>query len=388
MTAGRCTPLVAMRMGSPLVVAFCAGLAALCGASSPEGVQWLAENAKKPGVTVTASGLQYRVLKSGSPDAPQPAKDSPCECHYRGTLIDGTEFDSSYSRGKPTTFAPNQVIAGWTEAMQLMREGDKWELTVPSELAYGDRGAGGKIKPGAVLIFELEILKVNEATPFSIDFQNPKVLMMCGLACYALYQIFFSGGGASAKGPMVKLEDASDPENPRVFFEMQIGDEAVGRIEMELFAKICPKTAENFRCLCTGEKGKGESGKPLHYKDSTFHRVIPNFMCQAGDFTRGDGTGGESIYGRKFDDEWDNGVIAHSEPMLLSMANAGPGTNGSQFFLTVARTPHLDGLHVVFGKVVEGQDVVKQVEKVGSSSGATRKKVTIVDCGEMKTKST
>merc|ERR1712232_1188848 len=115
---------------------------------------------------------------------------------------------------------------------------------------------------------------------------------------------------------------AESEDNPRVFFEISIGDEAAGRVEFELFKKICPKTAENFRCLCTGEKGTGNSGKALHFKGSAFHRVIPGFMCQGGDFTRGNGTGGESIYGAKFADEWDNGTIRHSAPMLLSMANA------------------------------------------------------------------
>merc|ERR1711862_763227 len=123
-------------------------------------------------------------------------------------------------------------------------------------------------------------------------------------------------------------------------------------------------------------------GKPLHFKGSSFHRVIPGFMCQGGDFTRGNGTGGESIYGSSFEDEWTNGFIRHSEEFLLSMANCGPNTNGSQFFLTVAKTPHLDGKHVVFGKVVEGQQVVKVVEKEGTFDGATKQKVVIVDCGE------
>lgn len=169
--------------------------------------------------------------------------------------------------------------------------------------------------------------------------------------------------------------------NPKVFFDMSIGGASAGRIIMELSADVVPKTAENFRCLCTGEKGKGRSGKPLHFKNSSFHRVIPGFMCQGGDFTRGDGTGGESIYGEKFRDE--NFKLKHSGPGILSMANAGPNTNGSQFFLCTESTPHLNGKHVVFGKVTQGMDIVKKVEKVGSGSGKTSKKVMIADCGEV-----
>jgi len=364
---------------------FVVGLVQVHAGTTAEGKAWLAENAKKDGVTVTSSGLQYRVLKSGSEGAPSPLVNSPCETHYHGTNIHGTVFDSSYDRGSPTTFAPNQVIKGWTEAMPMMKEGDKWELTIPSELAYGDKGAGAKIKPGDVLIFIIEILKVKEPSAFNIagfDLSDPKVMMMGCALLYMLYNLVsttFGGGGAG--GATVKLADAMSSDNPVVFFDMTIGDEPAGRIEMELFKKIVPKTVENFRCLCTGEKGMGKQGKALHYKGSAFHRVIPGFMCQGGDFTAGNGTGGESIYGSKFADEFENGVIAHSIPMMLSMANAGANTNGSQFFLTVASTPHLDGKHVVFGHVVSGQEVVKAIEKVGSGGGRTSKPVKIADCG-------
>ncbi|KPI85497.1 putative cyclophilin putative peptidyl-prolyl cis-trans isomerase [Leptomonas seymouri] len=172
--------------------------------------------------------------------------------------------------------------------------------------------------------------------------------------------------------------------NPKVFFEISIDGKAAGRIVMELYADTVPKTAENFRALCTGEKGKGRSGKPLHYKNSVFHRVIPNFMLQGGDFTRGNGTGGESIYGTTFRDESFSGKAGkHTGLGCLSMANAGPNTNGSQFFICTAATPWLDGKHVVFGRVVEGLDVVKKVERLGSSSGKTRGRIVIADCGEV-----
>ncbi len=170
--------------------------------------------------------------------------------------------------------------------------------------------------------------------------------------------------------------------NPIVFFDVSIGGKNAGRIVMELFADVVPKTAENFRALCTGEKGMGKSGKPLHYKGSPFHRVIPGFMAQGGDFTRGNGTGGESIYGHKFADE--NFKKKHTGPGMLSCANAGPNTNGSQFFMTYEATPWLDGAHVVFGKIVEGMSVLKEMEKYGSSpSGKTSKPMKIADCGEL-----
>ncbi|XP_058083310.1 peptidyl-prolyl cis-trans isomerase CYP19-3 [Magnolia sinica] len=169
--------------------------------------------------------------------------------------------------------------------------------------------------------------------------------------------------------------------NPKVFFDVLIGKAKAGRIVMELFADVTPKTAENFRALCTGEKGIGRLGKPLHYKGSIFHRIIPNFMCQGGDFTRGNGTGGESIYGMKFEDE--NFKKKHTGPGILSMANSGPNTNGSQFFICTEKTAWLDGKHVVFGQVVDGYSVVKAMEKVGSDSGSTTSTVVIEDCGQV-----
>ncbi|RKP15158.1 peptidyl-prolyl cis-trans isomerase D [Piptocephalis cylindrospora] len=171
--------------------------------------------------------------------------------------------------------------------------------------------------------------------------------------------------------------------NPRCYFDLEHDGCPEGRIVFELFANIVPKTAENFRALCTGEKGKTSSGKDLTYKGSSFHRIIKGFMLQGGDFTAGNGTGGESIYGEKFDDE-DLESLKHDEPFLLSMANAGPNTNGSQFFITTVPTPHLDGKHVVFGKVLKGKDIIRAAESTETSSDDRPKAPWIIaHCGEL-----
>lgn len=168
----------------------------------------------------------------------------------------------------------------------------------------------------------------------------------------------------------------------KVYFDISIDGKDAGKIVIGLFGDDVPKTAENFRALCTGEKGQGKSGKPLHYKGSIFHRVIPGFMLQGGDFTKANGTGGESIYGEKFEDEAFQ--FKHDIPGIMSMANAGPNTNGSQFFITTVPTDWLDGKHVIFGRVIEGMELVKKIEGQGSNSGATRVKIAISDCGEIK----
>uniref|UniRef100_A0A915ETB1 Peptidyl-prolyl cis-trans isomerase E n=1 Tax=Ditylenchus dipsaci TaxID=166011 RepID=A0A915ETB1_9BILA len=184
-----------------------------------------------------------------------------------------------------------------------------------------------------------------------------------------------NGGATAAEGDAEEKVESTAQKLPRVYLGIKVGIRYVGRVVIELRSDVVPRTAENFRALCTGEKGYG-------YEGSKFHRIIPKFMLQGGDFTQGDGTGGKSIYGLKFDDE--NFKLKHVMPGTVSMANCGPNTNGSQFFICTEKTEWLDNKHVVFGHVVEGMNIVRQVEQQGSSSGKPSMQVIIVECGEVK----
>ena len=180
---------------------------------------------------------------------------------------------------------------------------------------------------------------------------------------------------------LLKAQYAPPDDTPtvRTYMEIAVDGESVGRVEFGLFGNQVPRTVENFRCLCTGEKGMGAGGAPLSFVGSPFHRIIPGFMLQGGDTTSGDGTGGESIFGGKFEDE--SFGVRHERAGRLSMANSGPDSNGSQFFITVAPAPWLDGKHVVFGEVLAGMEVVRDIEALGTEEGKPSKQVTITACG-------
>ena len=226
-------------------------------------------------------------------------------------------------------------------------------------------------------------IKVNVAKPKVLKEGSSRPVWSEELRKYAGKTLEKGGGDGEGDGAEESAAVEGDKEdeptakrkaNPRCYLKVKIGSDQAERIVVELHYDVVPRTAENFRALCTGEKGYG-------YKGSPFHRVIPQFMCQGGDFTNQNGSGGKSIYGNKFDDE--NFQLKHTRPGVLSMANSGPNTNGSQFFICLEKTDWLDGKHVVFGQVVEGMGVVRKMEKYGTQSGKTSRSIVIVDCGEV-----
>ncbi|KAE8804472.1 Peptidyl-prolyl cis-trans isomerase CYP19-4 [Hordeum vulgare] len=197
------------------------------------------------------------------------------------------------------------------------------------------------------------------------------------LACVVLY-LAFSSYLRSQRAAYVLLPAVTH----RVYLDVEIDGQNIGRIVIGLYGEVVPKTVENFRALCTGEKGDGPKGKPLHYKGTPFHRIIPGFMIQGGDIVRGDGKSSESIYGGTFPDE--NFSVKHTHPGVVAMANSGTDSNGSQFYITTIKTGWLDGEHVVFGRVIQGMDYVYAIEGgAGTYSGKPRKKVLITDSGEI-----
>lgn len=213
--------------------------------------------------------------------------------------------------------------------------------------------------------------------------QNLAIFAVAGTLGYGAVSLFNSSQTPGdddvdengADGPV----SPSAPITSRVYFDINVQNQPLGRIVIGLYGSTTPKTCQNFETLCKGSASS--NGQLLSFKDSAFHRIIPNFMLQGGDFTDFNGRGGESIYGTKFADE--NFKVKHEAPMYLSMANSGPNSNGSQFFITTVKTSWLDGKHVVFGKVLEGEELVKRIEAQGTNSGTPKTKVSIAESGEL-----
>ncbi len=333
---------------------------------------------KSSSSTSVAKRMVHRTFASAADK--EVIKGDRVEIHYVGTLeSDGSQFDSSRDRGQPLGFTvgQGQMIKGFDDGVLGMKIGEQKTLILPPALAYGD------VSPENIL--KVPKKDVVDAVGEAECVVGAKLMVGPGVPA-TITEITDDEIALDANHPLagqtlkfevelMEIQRVEVKHNDRFkcFFEIDLDGEPSGRIVMELRGDVAPKTCENFRALCTGEAGFGYEGSP-------FHRVIPGFMCQGGDFTNQNGTGGKSIFGDKFEDE--NFVLKHEGAGTLSMANAGPNTNGSQFFLCTGETQWLDGKHVVFGKVVEGMDVVSAIEAVGSQSGATSKKVTVRASGE------
>ncbi|KIH46464.1 peptidyl-prolyl cis-trans isomerase, cyclophilin-type [Ancylostoma duodenale] len=309
----------------------------------------------------------------------------PC-CHHKSRYREycGREFLAEWGMDSEGDFAALRLIASWAVCgITLKRNDDEasdGDVLLPVSGSEGS-DIGTNLKKETSSCCQQQ--GGDALLPWSPQWKEEmgrraKIVLETGRARHLVRLGFTTRGSMSlfARSSRFLLGVVRSASNAaarsQVFLDVKIGDTPAGKITIELFNDVVPKTAENFRALCTGEKGKGKSGLPLHFKGSSFHRIIPDFMIQGGDFTLGDGRGGESIYGNKFEDE--NFKLNHSGFGCVSMANAGPDTNGSQ----------LDGKHVVFGQVTDGLSVVKKIESMGSRSGRPKEKVTIADCGEIK----
>jgi hypothetical protein len=253
--------------------------------TDPPDIQFIKEYMTKVDAVTLSSGLRYRILKTGSDEGKSPTVNTPCEVLYIGKTVDGEVFDGSdKNQGDITVLYPSKVIRGLREALLLMKEGDKWEVVIPSHLGYGKmKSKNNKIRPGSTLIFEIELLRVRAP---EITYFKKEYLAWIFLIAFLIYNYFQSQARVDAvrRSTPVDVESVSNlPNNPIVYMTIAVDDVILGKIEMELFPTVCPKTVENFRCLCTGEKGMCRgAGLPLHFNKSKFHRIIPGFMCQGG----------------------------------------------------------------------------------------------------------
>ncbi|KNC86883.1 hypothetical protein SARC_00978 [Sphaeroforma arctica JP610] len=326
-----------------------------------------------------------QVLHRGDEDGNYANIQDSIEAHLIITLSDGSEVVNTRRNGYTTTKAVTSMNDGMTEGLQMMKIGDHFQFFIPSEKRTG-ASYGDSVYPGDVLIYDVEVFDIMEPNYLSWT-EDPKKIL--GVLVFLYFGLkYFRDDRRKLTLPLVTTDKATAPTNTRVYMDISIGGEAAGRIVFELFNNITPRTATNFRCICTGEKGKSSNGLDLNYKGVEFHQVKPGFLIQGGDISKGKRMS-ESIYGGRFKDEWTHGTIQHSKAGLLSMANAGKDTNGSQFFILLGKAEYLDGKHVVFGMVDESDedickvsyDVLDAISAVGAKSGKPKKKVVVESCG-------
>jgi len=353
-----------------------------------EGAQFLEEYARKDNVITLESGVMYTIRKSGDASGETADLEARIDMHYTGHLVNRKVFDGTDRRKYPRRVKVKSLMPGLRQTISKMREGDIWEIVIPAEHGYGEF-AKGDIPASSVLVFKLELLTI-VGIPSTIEYVMDLIFRKYPIPIMLVFIVFAKTMswliGDAVKGPKYTPASISRDTNPKCFINVSVGKEIKGTVEFELFPNIAPKACENFIGLCNSSVKV--DNKRLTYKDSKFHRIIPGFMIQGGDFTKGNGTGGRSIFEEgKFNDEFGQGFVTH-EPYVLSMANSGANTNGSQFFITTKDSSFLDGKHVVFGHVTAGKDVVDNMENVGSASGTPSMDVTITKCGEIKSKST
>lgn len=334
--------------------------------TSIEGLKFLTKKAEEEGIIYHPIGFLYQQLESKKPEGKQVEPTSFVSLHFIVKNIEGETLYDSRAVGTPKRMYVQEALKGWAATLPLMKEGDVFELHLPAELGYGEKFAGplNVIPPGSALTFEIEVLKVKDKKEIKDHIESiirsPYEVLVGGSILVTIVQWIMS----YTEDDAVPLKKAMKKENPRVYFVMERDGEVIGRIVIQLFQEIVPKTTENFLRLCVNPKEH-----TLSYVGSKIHRIVPGFVCQGGDIVHHDGSGGESVFGPTFADEWTRGFVRHSKRGILSMVNYGSNTNNSQFFITFGKQRHLDGKNVVFGIVDEGFDVLNEIEKCGTREG-------------------
>lgn len=359
--------------------------------TNAEGLLFLEENRRRAGVVTLPSGLQYEVVVAGPLEGDRPNATSNVVCTFRAALADGTQVGSSNRWGGKFIIRADQVCPAWLEALVLMHPGDVWRLYVPRELRTGYRGPFFWVPDSAVVVFDLELIEVLPpsgilgALFFTLK-RYPVVAIYFITAAFLAYAHLAEKRRELPVYPEFPLATAAQAKgNFKVYLDVKVGEADPCRVEILLFAKHYPRTCENFSALCTGDS---RSGQTLTYEGTVFHRTIPAYVCQGGDMTRGEGSGGgQPVVGVSLSAEWGSGLVSHSRAGLVSMVNSMRDPNNPQFFITLTTCTHLDQRHVVFGQVVQGMPVVRQMERIGTTDGAPKVPAIIVGCGVVQARS-